>query len=156
MADRDAVCDYIILRVDSANGRLNHLKLQKLMYYVQAWHLAFNARPLFPDRFQAWVHGPVCRALYDRFASTKSLYSSIMSSDVLPGSIDRLSDEERCHIDNVLETYAGYSDTQLEEMTHREDPWVNARAGCPECARCEQEIDEPLMAKYYATRLSSS
>lgn len=151
---RDLVCDYIIVRVRSASGSLNALKLQKLMYYVQAWYLAFNGRPLFVGRFQAWVHGPVNRELYDRFASTKSLYSEIGFEDVQPGFDLSLLDEDiRGHIDNVLEVYAKYTGTQLEDITHREQPWIAARGQCRPADRCETEIDESLMAKFYAARL---
>lgn len=156
MAECNAVCDYIVLRLDSAGTKLNLLKLQKLMYYVQAWHLAFYKKPLFPERFQAWVHGPVCRKLYDRFSATKSLYSPVTPGDVVTPNVNAaLTGDERGHIDCILESYACYCDTQLEEMTHSEEPWIRARGGIPDFQRCEQEIDEDLMASYYASRLSS-
>jgi len=46
---------------------LSHLKLQKLLYYIQSWHLVFFDKKLFDDDFQAWVHGPVSRKIYDTF-----------------------------------------------------------------------------------------
>jgi uncharacterized phage-associated protein len=154
MADRNAVCDYIILRLEEAGTRLNLLKLQKLMYYVQAWYLAFTQEPLFPDKFQAWVHGPVCRPLYDRFSATKSLYSSVTAADRITENIDlALSAGEKSHINCVLEVYAKYCDTQLEEMTHVEEPWIEARNGLPDSVRCEREISESTMARYYASRI---
>lgn len=58
MQNLHAVCDYIICRVRMAEAGLNHLKLQKLMFYVQAWNLAFYGETLFCGKFQAWVHGP--------------------------------------------------------------------------------------------------
>jgi len=44
-ADINLVCDYIIQRVLTGGEKLNVLKLQKLLYYVQAWHLAFYKKP---------------------------------------------------------------------------------------------------------------
>lgn len=38
---------------------LTHLRLQKLLYYVQAWSMAMRSRPMFPERIEAWGHGPV-------------------------------------------------------------------------------------------------
>ena len=97
------VCDYIISRVCNAGSSMNELKLQKLLYYAQAWHLAVFGSRLFDERFQAWVHGPVCRAIYDRFGATKSLYSSVELSDVRPEfDFKALTDEQREHIDSVL------------------------------------------------------
>lgn len=148
------VCDYIIVKTTEGGEALNLLKLQKLVYYVQAWHLAFHNRPLFDGKFQAWVHGPVSRALYARFAGDKSLYSPVGPEDVRPGfNPDLINAEDRAHIDAVLELYAPLTGSQLEEMTHREAPWQEARRGFAPSARCENEISEASMASYYAKRL---
>lgn len=154
LRNRDSVCDYIIHRVRRANAGLSLLKLQKLLYYVQAWHLAFYGRPLFEGRFQAWVHGPVNREIYDRFASTKSLYSEVGHEDLLDGfSPEALDPGARNHIDSVLEVYAGHTGTQLEDMTHSEAPWIEARQGYRPADRCEEYISEETMANYYRARL---
>eukprot|EP01035_Chromulina_nebulosa_P003721 gene3721-5070_t len=118
----------------------------KLLYYVQAWHLAFYLKPLFKSSFQAWIHGPVNRTIFDRFKDTKSLYSDIFLSDVkTPIDQIELTEDAKGHINNVLETYAVFTSTQLEEMTHNEDPWINARANKRPTERCEDEISEDLM-----------
>lgn len=65
----------------------------------------------------------------------------------------RLGELERQFIDSVLDEYAGYSGSQLEELTHREAPWVKARIGCGPYDRCETVIDEKLMASFYGSRL---
>lgn len=143
-------CDYIILKVRSADAGLSLLKLHKLLYYAQAWHLAFYGKPLFDGRFQAWVHGPVNRELYDRFRDTKSLYSDVTFTDIREGfNPDSLQPDERGHVDSVLETYAKYSGVQLEAMTHREEPWIRAREGYQPSERCSVEIDEGVMARYH-------
>ncbi|WP_461791563.1 Panacea domain-containing protein [Pedobacter sp.] len=155
MEDINAVCDYVIFRLKAeGNGELSHLKLQKLLYYIQSWHLAFYKKPLFEGKFQAWIHGPVNRRIYNRFKDTKYMYSSINISDMHQENIvEILSPDTKEHIDNVLEVYAGYSDTQLEKKTHSEQPWITARDGYETYQRCEEEIDEIQMGKYYAARL---
>lgn len=153
----DDACDYIILKTTEAGEHINLLKLQKLMYYVQAWHLAFEGSPLFNGRFQAWIHGPVSRDLYDRFRETKSLYSEVTPKDVRDEfNPALLSEQDRLHIDSVLEEYAGLSGTQLEEMTHREAPWIEARKGFRPSERCEVLLDETLMGSYYRRRSEES
>lgn len=147
-------CDYIIQKVITSEESLSNLKLQKLMYYVQAWRLAFENETLFAGKFQAWVHGPVSRAIYDRFASSKTLYSDITLEDITDGfNSEALDADERAHIDRVLSVYAKYSGPQLEEMTHRETPWVEAREGYASWERCEVELDEGAMRECYALRL---
>jgi len=147
------VCDYIIFRVLDAGEHLNLLKLQKLLYYVQAWHLAFYQEPLFNGKFQAWVHGPVNRPIYDRFSSSHSLYSEVSTSEI-QSDLSELSEDNAAHIESVLEAYANFTGSQLEELTHREKPWIDARNGLPSSANCENLIDEKLMQNYYAARLN--
>lgn len=149
------VCNYIILKTKNAGESLSVLKLQKLLYYSQAWHLAFYGEPLFEGRFQAWVHGPVSREIYDRFAGTKSLYSEVTLKDV-PEDFDLNSVPEgkQNHIDDILEAYAKYRGSQLEEMSHHEEPWLEARRGYRSSERCEKEISEETMRQYYAKRIA--
>jgi uncharacterized phage-associated protein len=152
--NRDDACDYMITKVCAGGESLSHLKLQKLMYYAQAWHLAFFKTRLFEGKFQAWVHGPVSRDLYDRFAPTKSLYSEITEGDVRAEfDMNSVLEDDASHLNSILEGYAGLTGSQLEEMTHHEDPWVEARGSRRPSERCEVEIDEDLMGRYYARQL---
>lgn len=148
------VSDYIIRKCRLGGVSLNILKLQKLLYYSQAWHLAFGRGRLFNDTFQAWVHGPVNRTIYDRFSDTKTLYSIVDDSDIRssfnPESMDTAAKQ---HIDNVLDVYARYSGTDLEILTHSEQPWTLARGGISELERCDTEIDDAVMASYYRAKL---
>jgi len=153
--DINQACDYIIHRVLASGESLSNLKLQKLLYYVQAWHLVYEEKPLFVGNFQAWVHGPVSRRIYDRFSSTKTLYSDVTTDDVSETfDVSVLVDSEKEHIDRVLSVYAKFSGYQLEEMTHREEPWVKAREGYDDFQRCEVIIDESLMQSYYSQRVN--
>jgi uncharacterized phage-associated protein len=146
------VCDYLILRVNEA-GYLNVLKLQKLLYYVQAWWLAIENKRCFKGGFQAWVHGPVSRKIYDRFKD-KSMYSRVRSTDIRADfDPDAVPKPMRKHIARVLEAYGEYTDDQLEELTHDERPWQEARDGYAPRDRCEAVISEITMRDYYAARL---
>lgn len=145
--------DYILSKVCELGRGVSPLKLQKLLYYVQSWHLALEDSVLFQGKFQAWVHGPVNRDVYDRFASEYSLYSPI--------SYERLSDydadfsgmpeEDKLFINEVLDAYAGFSGDQLEDLSHSEMPWINARIGLREGERSERFIQESDMKEYYAS-----
>lgn len=150
------ICDYIILKLKSEGESypLNNIKLQKLLYYTQAWFLAFNGRPLFKEYFQAWVHGPVNREVFDRYKDTKSLYSDIEVDDIQNfDCFNELDQDAINHIDNILEGYAKYSGTQLEYMTHQEDPWIAARKGYLPMEICDEPIDNKIMEDYYKQRL---
>jgi uncharacterized phage-associated protein len=157
MASVFDVCDYIISRLSEAGQSLNVLKLHKLLYYSQAWHLAFERERLFVGHFQAWVHGPVSRAIYDRYAQTKSLYSPLTTKDVSQEFDPKaIRGRSRQIINAVLERYGSLSGDQLEEMTHRETPWLEARGDVPENERSENTISEATMRDFYGSRIKKS
>lgn len=146
----DDVADYIIVKLSVAETPVSFLKLQKLVYYVQAWHLALKDQPMFNGKFQAWVHGPVSRKLYDRFSGKHMMYDLLDEGDLQQGfEIESLPLAVRMHVDEILEAYAGFSGSQLEVMTHSEEPWIKARGTLKASQRCENEIDEGIMASYY-------
>jgi len=150
------VSNYVIFRLTSeGGGSLSHLKLQKLLYYIQSWNLAYEGKPFFKGTFQAWIHGPVNRSIYNQFKDTKYMYSSINLKDLegVDFSFQDLSNDDKTFIDGVLEVYAPFSDVQLEKMTHDETPWIEARADYPAYERCENDISEETMASYYGERL---
>lgn len=155
MKNINQICDYVILRLKQEEDMpLSNIKLQKLLYYIQAWHLTFKNKVLFDGDFQAWVHGPVNRQIYDRFNSTKYLYSEIGLKDVQDKEIaTKLTQEEISHIDKVLEVYAPYSGVELEEMSHKEEPWINARHGYAPNQRCEVIINNDLLGDYFRKRI---
>lgn len=153
----DDIVNYIIVKLSTAGEGLNLLKLQKLLYYVQAWSLALYDKPAFDGKFQAWVHGPVNRHVFDRFRETHSLYDRVSMKDVPSGfRLEGVPHDLAGHVDEVLESYARFTGSQLEEMTHREAPWIVARNGLPAATRCETEIDEGLMAQFYAELLANA
>ena len=126
------VADYIIHFFHEHGDPITNLKLQKLIYYTQGWHLGIHERPLFDDRLEAWLHGPVQPTLYH---ALKTYRWNPISED--PGEV-LLPRTVKAHIDEVLEEYGGKSAYELERLTHAEDPWLNARG--------EAQMDEPSEA----------
>ena len=61
------VAEYFLALANETGGTITNLKLQKLVYYAQAWHLANFDKPLFDAKFEAWVHGPVIPGLYEEY-----------------------------------------------------------------------------------------
>lgn len=157
MASVHTVTNYIISRVAEERRDLSLLKLQKLLYYVQAWYLVHHdGQALFDNDFQAWVHGPVCREVYDRFATKFRLYDCVGLSDIGENAdVSELSEAETTFVNEVLEVYASFTGSQLEQLTHSEAPWIEARAGLSPTARCERVISRERMREYYAARIAS-
>ena len=111
-----------------SKGKMTTMKLQKLCYYVHAWFLAENSKPMFDEKFQAWVNGPVCYTLYE---AHRQKYS-IDAAELPYGDSSALSTKQKSFIDEVMGAYAPLSAAQLSLLTHSEDPWLEARKGSPE------------------------
>lgn len=62
MASVHDIAAYILDRC----GSMSAMKLQKLVYYAQAWSLALYGRPIFDSPIQAWSNGPVNQELFDK------------------------------------------------------------------------------------------
>lgn len=156
MADINDVADYLIVQLSEAGETPSAHRLHKLLYYVQGWHLALHGCPIFAERFEAWVHGPICRRLFDRFYGDRSLYGVVEPSDVRPGfSFDVLTLADREHIDRVLSDYAIYPTFQLMWMSRQERPWINARGTLALADRCERELSDEDMRDFFLEEMGA-
>ena len=126
---------------------MTHLKLQKLVYYSQAWSLVWDDKPLFNEEIQAWANGPVVPRLYERLRQRFGVNRNILGC----GNPDKLSAKRRATIDGVLKYYGKRSSQYLSDLTHMEDPWKNAREGLAPGERGNQEITHAAMAEYYSS-----
>lgn len=102
-------------------GPVSPLKLQKLVYYAQAWSLALDGEPIFEESIEAWKNGPVVRNLLEN-TRNQHYVTSINSGD--PSQID---EELRDTITAVIIYYGEKSGEMLQHLTHHENPWVDTR-----------------------------
>jgi len=139
MANVFDVAAYILQK----KGRMTTWKLQKLVYYSQAWSLVWDEEPLFPEAIEAWANGPVVRELYEEH---RGMFE-IASLD--KGDFQNLTDTQKESVDAILDFYGDKSSQWLSDLTHAEDPWNNARIGLPPSARSEKIISHESMSEYY-------
>ena len=127
---------------------MTHKKLQKLCYYAKAWYLAINDENIIKEPFEAWVHGAVQPALYQR-------YKEYGFSDI-PQVFDKstIPDEYISFAKEVFASYGHLSGDQLEYLNHREDPWIKARGDCKPWESCNATISEQDMKDYYRKLLN--
>jgi uncharacterized phage-associated protein len=142
----EAVAEFFLNSVDESSGDgMTNLRLQKLVYYAQGWHLALLDEPLFPEDIQAWEHGPVVRPVYNKYKrygwkqiprpnNTGELSLRVDSKDVLV---------------QVWDTYSQFSAKHLENMTHGEQPWLEAREGCADLESSSAIISWDAMRDYF-------
>ena len=148
---KNRIADYFIAFANSTGDLVTNLKLQKLVYYAQAWHLALYGRALFAEEFQAWVHGPVLPSLYSRYREFQ--WNPIRRDDLDENAFDilkkELSPELNGFMEEIILEYFSLGAYELEQLTHLEDPWIKARKGCKPDDICRKDIAKVWMENYY-------
>lgn len=143
------VARYVVARFQERGDLITNLKLQKLLYYVQGWHLGLEGERAFDGEFMAWVHGPVNYAVYQEF---RALRWNPITQDV--GEV-KLDEGLAQHVDDVLDVYGGENAWMLERMTHAEAPWINARGDLPPDAECRNIIRDDDMRAFFAEQAAN-
>ena len=143
------------------------LKLQKILYYVQAWMMVFfDKQLLFEDQPQAWVNGPVYPSVYERFKTT-GRYTQLKKEDFITEGV--LTDAINAYADklaltpnqiNVLNKlvliYGSKNQDQLVFMTHCEMPWSIARGDLEPFENSETPISFEDMYDFYKKRYETN
>ena len=111
------VADYfLVTQNQEAEGEdlITHLKLQKLCYYAQGFHLAIFGRPMFDEPISAWMHGPVIRPSWEKYRDYRS------DALPIPKEIDASKYDEPTQeiLDDVAFTYGQFSAWALRNLTH--------------------------------------
>lgn len=144
------IADWILSKINiEAGDTISPLKLQKLLYYCQAWHLAVFSKPLFKEEIEAWSHGPVIPSQYNRFANILR-NESIKTNNIKKESIVFENKETENLLEEVLEIYNEHSANYLENLTHSEKPWVEARGSLQPWERSNSIIQKESMKTFYS------
>jgi uncharacterized phage-associated protein len=145
--------------VNLKGDTVSHKKLQKLIYYIEAWNLVHLESPLLDEDFEAWVHGPVVPQLYhelkefgfnklevvnDQFDTVDEEIKAIIKDN-------NLSDNQLELIYSVLNKYSSLSSLELELLTHNEAPWIEARIGFAPHQSCNNIIPKTRMKEFYTS-----
>lgn len=135
------VAKYVLKKL----GKTTTMKLEKEVYYCQAWSLAWDEQPLFDEDFQAWANGPVCPQLFAKhkgqFIVDESLFSDLPDYHFTDSQIETM--------DTVLDYYGKREPQWLSELTHKERPWKEARGTTPAGDPCHEIITKESMQDYY-------
>ncbi|PRX56675.1 Panacea domain-containing protein [Flagellimonas meridianipacifica] len=154
----DKLVDVIILYCNSNGLTITPLKLQKILYYIQAWHIArFEKHTLFDELPEAWVNGPVYRSVYNTF-SEKFYRNTPLKINVqgdVPEELETQMNEldldqlQTEHINTTIKFYSPQSEGNLVLKTHADAPWNIARDGLDAFERSSNEISIDSMFDYY-------
>ena len=122
---------------DSKYGMTN-LKLQKLLYFIQAYSLIKRGRPCFNDEIEAWDFGPVVPSVYHEYKRYGAFYifsiktyiefdkSNSWNMREVEYKDNIINEKDKKLINEVVNAFSNYSASDLVSLTHAQDPWKNA------------------------------
>jgi len=137
------VADYLLWRAREVGDLITNLKIQKLLYYAQAWYLVNTGERLFRDDIEAWEFGPVVKSAYRRYKRFEG--NPIDSSRKKPAG---LSARQEGFLDDFFRIFGSLSAAELVNMTHNERPWQRAYENETSKAIPPQELREYYAEQY--------
>lgn len=149
------VADYFLWKSskETPSKPITNKKLQKLLYYSQAWFITLKSSPLFKEKIEAWVHGPVVRDIYFNF---KSFNSNPIVKEISEDVISKIPKDIKKFLDDVWSVYGKFDSSYLEMLTHSETPWQKAREGLTIDEISENEISIDSMKEFYSSKLKKA
>ena len=144
--DAVLLAEWILKSAAGQNCFMTNSKLQILLYYSQAWYLAFYRRILFDASVEAWIHGPAVYSVYKHFETRSFLCLHIRKSlPEIPGRV-------KLHLNEVLEVFLPFQTGNLEEMVKNEQAWQNARKGLSPCDSSRTIISLEEIQRFYSKK----
>ena len=141
------VAGYLLWLADRDRSGIDHLKLQKLVYYAQAFHLGSEDEPLFSEPLHAWRYGPVSPELWSRYRYRRGLIGPPDASGE-----EAFTDRQREVVELVYERFRDLSGIDLAHRTHEEAPWQQATERARDGG--DDVITHEQMRSYYRGRLA--
>ena len=115
------ISKYIISYEHSKNREVSNLRLQKLLYFVQAKFLRETGKPCFLDTMEAWDFGPVVVSVYHEY----KIYGGL--DITFSVQVPKIDSSSIMLLNNILDYVADYPTWQLVDITHEQKPWIDAR-----------------------------
>jgi uncharacterized phage-associated protein len=143
------VANWFISQFDKESGDVvTHLKVQKLLYFSEAWCQVLLERELFVENLEAWAHGPVVREVFNQFNGAG--WGPLIAS----GEIIEFDEDVQGVLSQVLEAYGNVAAKTLEHITHQDRPWKETRGNLPPEARCSDVISKHSIKEYFLEKYS--
>lgn len=132
------VSRYVINYSNDSGSGISNLKLQKILYFIQAYFLVATSKPCFSEKIEAWDFGPVVPVAYHEFkhfgsGNIPKIFSYVdidpdhfWNSGLATYGDNCISEDDKKRIRAVVDRFSDYSAADLVKITHRQLPWQNA------------------------------
>lgn len=134
---------------------MSNKKLNKILYYAYCWTLTLLndiengiENKLFQDKFEGWVHGPVCPKIYSAYKEYGWSHIPKIDSYSL-----ELAKAAIVILDDVWNVYGEFTGDELENMTHQEKPWKESRFGLSPFDISNRNLDDSDILQYYTEQM---
>ncbi|WP_313470897.1 type II toxin-antitoxin system antitoxin SocA domain-containing protein [Lysinibacillus sp.] len=130
------IASNIINKMREKNLSLDHIKLQKLLYFFAVEYFSINREPVFEQPIEKWKLGPVVRDVYNEYKFKGSseinepTYKFTFSHGRFTSSIiepANLNEDDNVILDEIIDKYGGLPSFRLVDITHEEDVWKEAK-----------------------------
>ncbi len=118
------VAEYVIQHCHEIGTTVSNLKLQKILYFLQAEFVVTKKEPCFWQQIEAWSFGPVVPEVYHEY----KIYGGAAIPYIGGSEALSLTQNDRSHIDKMVEECSKYSAADLVRITHKQAPWADAYA----------------------------
>lgn len=132
------VCRHAINYSNEKDYGISNLKLQKILYFIQAYFLISTPDPCFEESIEAWDLGPVVPQAYreyKRYGSSDIPFifsyvvldgKDIWNSTSVAYEDNVVSVQDKVLMNSVIDKFKDYSATDLVSLTHHQAPWKDA------------------------------
>lgn len=116
---------FVVNYSNEKDYNISHLKLHKLLYFIQAYFLVEKRRPCFEDDFEAWDFGPAIPRVYKEFAQ----YGGCNIPKIIDGRIGneikscKFDPNDEKDIKEIVDVFSGYTATALYKLISYQGPW---------------------------------
>lgn len=142
------IANWFIAKAAESGDLVTHLKVQKLLYYAEAWTQVLADKELFEEQMQAWAHGPVVPEVFHEFKQYGWNPLPVPQEKKIP----EISDEAQEVLIQVFDTYGNIPARTLEEMSHLDAPWINARGDRSPEERCETVMPKIDIKNFFKSK----
>ena len=116
---------------------ISNLKLQKLLYFIQAYFLIGKGTECFPDKIEAWDIGPVIPNVYTKYKRYNGTSIPVSSNNT-----DCFLVEDEKRIMDVVDFFRDYSSDDLTKLTRDQIPWIKNYVPDRACEITPKDIQE--------------